>query len=137
LGVSRVNRTLTRDIGCRGDRIEVLVEVHAAAVTPGELAWDSTWQTADGADRTPIVPSHEFWGVIAQVGGDVSSLTPGTQVYGLIDFNHDVAHLVAPVRLDLEQQPPVLAQHSYLLPALSERESNGSLDLVRVQRRAP
>ena len=70
---------------------EVLVEVHAAAVTPGELAWDETWQSADGADRTPIVPSHEFSGVIAQVGGDVSSLTPGTQVYGLIDFNHDGA----------------------------------------------
>ena len=46
---------------------EVLVEVHAAAVTPGELAWDETWQSADGADRTPIVPSHEFSGVIAQV----------------------------------------------------------------------
>jgi NADPH:quinone reductase-like Zn-dependent oxidoreductase len=70
---------------------EVLVEVHAAAVTPGELAWDETWQSADGADRTPIVPSHEFSGVIAQVGEDVSSLTPGTQVYGLIDFNHDGA----------------------------------------------
>ena len=69
---------------------EVLVEVHAAAVTPGELAWDSTWQSADGTDRTPIIPSHEFSGVIAQVG-DVSSLTPGTQVYGLIDFNHDGA----------------------------------------------
>jgi NADPH:quinone reductase-like Zn-dependent oxidoreductase len=70
---------------------EVLVEVHAAAVTPGELAWDETWQSADGADRTPIVPSHEFSGVIAQVGGDVSSLTPGIEVFGLIDFNHDGA----------------------------------------------
>ena len=70
---------------------EVLVEVHAAAVTTGELAWDTTWQSADGSDRTPVVPSHEFSGVIAQVGGDVSSLTPGTQVYGLIDFNHDGA----------------------------------------------
>jgi threonine dehydrogenase-like Zn-dependent dehydrogenase len=70
---------------------EVLVEVHAAAITPGELGWDETWQSADGADRTPIVPSHEFSGVIAEVGGDVSSLTPGTQVYGLIDFNHDGA----------------------------------------------
>src|SRR6478735_7783937 len=48
---------------------EVLVEVHAAAVTPGELDWDETWQSADGADRTPVVPSHEFSGVIAQVGG--------------------------------------------------------------------
>jgi NADPH:quinone reductase-like Zn-dependent oxidoreductase len=70
---------------------EVLVEVHAAAVTPGELAWDETWQSAEGADRTPVIPSHEFSGVIAQVGEDVSSLTPGSQVYGLIDFNHDGA----------------------------------------------
>jgi len=70
---------------------EVLVEVNAAAVTPGELAWDETWQSADGADRMPIIPSHEFSGVIAQVGGGVRSLTPGTQVYGLIDFNHDGA----------------------------------------------
>src|SRR2546429_3618113 len=70
---------------------EVLVEVNAAAVIPGELAWDETWQSADGADRTPVIPSHEFSGVIAQVGGDVRSLTPGTQVYGLIDFNHDGA----------------------------------------------
>jgi NADPH:quinone reductase-like Zn-dependent oxidoreductase len=70
---------------------EVLVEVRAAAVTPGELAWEETWQSADGADRTPIVPSHEFSGVIAQVGGDVSSLMPGAEVFGLIDFNHDGA----------------------------------------------
>jgi NADPH:quinone reductase-like Zn-dependent oxidoreductase len=70
---------------------EVLVEVHAAAVTPGELSWEETWQSADGANRTPVIPSHEFSGVIARIGGDVSSLTPGTQVYGLIDFNHDGA----------------------------------------------
>jgi NADPH:quinone reductase-like Zn-dependent oxidoreductase len=70
---------------------EVLVEVHAAAVTPGELSWDETWQSADGANRTPVIPSHEFSGVIARLGEDVSSLTPGTQVYGLIDFNHDGA----------------------------------------------
>ena len=75
------------EVGAR----DVLVEVHAAAVTSGELAWDATWQSADGADRTPIVPSHEFSGVIAEVGGEVSALTPGTQVYGLIDFNHDGA----------------------------------------------
>jgi NADPH:quinone reductase-like Zn-dependent oxidoreductase len=75
------------EVGAR----EVLVEVHAAAVTPDELTWDETWQSADGADRTPIIPSHEFSGVIVQVGGDVSSLTPGTQVYGLIDFHHDGA----------------------------------------------
>src|SRR3989442_13052370 len=70
---------------------EVLVEVNAAAGTPGELAWDETWQSADGADRTPIIPSNEFSGVIAQVGRDVRALTHGTPVYGLIDFNHEGA----------------------------------------------
>lgn len=70
---------------------EVLVEVHAAAVTPGELAWEPTWQSADGADRTPIIPSHEFSGVVAQAGADVNAVTPGTEVYGLIDFYHDGA----------------------------------------------
>lgn len=29
---------------------EVLVEVHAAAVTPGELVWDETWVSVDGAE---------------------------------------------------------------------------------------
>jgi len=37
---------------------EVLVEVHAAAVTPGELEWDPTWQSADGSDRTPTIPAQ-------------------------------------------------------------------------------
>jgi NADPH:quinone reductase-like Zn-dependent oxidoreductase len=70
---------------------EVLVEVYAAAVTPGELAWDATWQSAGGGDRTPTIPSHEFSGVVAQTGPGVGGLVPGDQVYGLIDFHHDGA----------------------------------------------
>lgn len=70
---------------------EVLVEVHAAAVTPGELAWEGTWQSADGTDRTPTIPSHEFSGVVAEAGSGVKGLAAGDQVYGLIDFNHDGA----------------------------------------------
>lgn len=70
---------------------EVLVEVHAAAVTPGELAWDSSWVSETGADRTPMIPSHEFSGVIATVSDGVDHVGPGTEVYGLIDFHHDGA----------------------------------------------
>lgn len=70
---------------------EVLVEVHAAAVTPGELAWDATWQWADGSDRTPTIPSHECSGVVAETAPDVRGLAPGDQVFGLIDFHHDGA----------------------------------------------
>lgn len=70
---------------------EVLVEVHAAAVTPGELGWVETWQSADGRDRTPTIPSHEFSGVVARTGPGVDGLAPGDEVYGLIDFDHDGA----------------------------------------------
>ncbi|MCV7020708.1 NADP-dependent oxidoreductase [Mycolicibacterium aichiense] len=60
---------------------EVLVEVHAAAITFDELTWDETWQR-NGADRTPTIPSHEVSGVVV-----------GTtdEVYGLIPFDRDGA----------------------------------------------
>ena len=45
---------------------EVLVAVHAAAITFDELTWPETW-TRDGRDRTPIVLSHEVSGVVAEV----------------------------------------------------------------------
>jgi NADPH:quinone reductase-like Zn-dependent oxidoreductase len=47
---------------------EVLVEVHAAAITRDELEWP--------ADRLPAVPSHELSGVVADTGEDVFALTP-------------------------------------------------------------
>jgi NADPH:quinone reductase-like Zn-dependent oxidoreductase len=38
---------------------EVLVRVHAAAVTPTELEWVPTWTTRTGEPRPfPIVPGH-------------------------------------------------------------------------------
>ena len=43
----------------------MLVKVHAAAITFNELLWDETW-SRDGQDRTPIIPSHEWSGVVAE-----------------------------------------------------------------------
>jgi len=60
---------------------EVLVEVHAAAITFDELTWDETW-LRDGVDRTPVIPSHEVSGVVADTGDEV---------YGLIPFDRDGA----------------------------------------------
>ena len=37
-----------------------LIAVHAAAITFAELTWDLEWTTRDGADRTPVIPSHEM-----------------------------------------------------------------------------
>jgi NADPH:quinone reductase-like Zn-dependent oxidoreductase len=69
---------------------EVLVAVHAAAITFDELTWPETWEH-DGADRTPIIPSHEVSGVVEAVGEGVTDVAVGAQVYALIDFDRDGA----------------------------------------------
>jgi len=70
---------------------EVLVAVHAAAITFAELTWDLSWTTRDGVDRTPVIPSHEMSGTVAALGEGVTSLAAGDEVIGLIDFDRDGA----------------------------------------------
>lgn len=69
---------------------EVLVEVHGAAITFDELTWDETW-TRDGIERTPTIPSHEFSGVVAELGHGTVGVTPGEEVYGMVPFDRDGA----------------------------------------------
>lgn len=85
---------------------EVLVRVHAAAITYDELLWDESW-TRDGKDRTPIIPSHEVSGIVATVGGDVTDLRVGQEVFGLIEFDRDgaAAEYVAVRAADLAVKP--------------------------------
>lgn len=68
---------------------EVQVAVHAAAITFAELGWDASWEDAAGADRTPVVPSHEISGIVSAVGDGVESVAIGDEVYALVDFNRD------------------------------------------------
>src|SRR5689334_24720991 len=71
---------------------EVLVHVHAAAVTPTELLWVPTWKTRTGADRPfPIIPGHEFSGVVTALGAGVTEWTEGGAVYRLNDWFTDGA----------------------------------------------
>ncbi|MEV8516374.1 NADP-dependent oxidoreductase [Dactylosporangium sp. NPDC051484] len=70
---------------------EVLVAVHAAAITFAELGWDLSWTTRDGHDRTPVIPSHEVSGTVVAPGAGVTELDSGDEVYGLIDFDRDGA----------------------------------------------
>jgi len=70
---------------------EALVAVRAAGITFAELTWDLSWSTRDGTDRTPVIPSHEVSGVVAELGDRVTDLTVGDEVYGLIDFDRDGA----------------------------------------------
>ena len=69
---------------------ELLIAVHAAAITFDELTWPETW-SSDGVDRTPIVPSHEFSGVVAEVGSGVTDVSVGDEVYGLVPFDRNGA----------------------------------------------
>jgi NADPH:quinone reductase-like Zn-dependent oxidoreductase len=47
---------------------EVLVRVHAAAITRDELTWST--------DRLPAIPSYELSGVVESTGDEVMALTP-------------------------------------------------------------
>jgi NADPH:quinone reductase-like Zn-dependent oxidoreductase len=68
---------------------DVIVRVHAAGFTPGELAWAGTWVDRAGRDRTPSVPGHEVSGVVTELGYGTTGLTVGQRVFGLADWTRD------------------------------------------------
>jgi len=71
---------------------EVLVRVHAAAVTPTELGWLPTWTTRTGEPRPfPIIPGHEFSGEVRALGPGVVGLAVGDAVFGMNDWFGDGA----------------------------------------------
>jgi NADPH:quinone reductase-like Zn-dependent oxidoreductase len=65
---------------------DVVVRVHAAGFTPGELDWPHTWIDRSGHDRTPSVPGHELSGVVVELGYGTTLLTVGQRVFGLADW---------------------------------------------------
>ena len=77
---------------------EVLVEVHATAVTAGELSWPESW---------PAIPCHDLSGVVAETGGGVAGWRPGDEVYGLVAFDRPgaAAEYVATAAADLAAKP--------------------------------
>ncbi|CQD14866.1 NADPH:quinone reductase [Mycolicibacterium conceptionense] len=76
---------------------DVIVRVHAAAFTPGELDWPATWTDRAGRDRTPTVPGHEVSGTVVELGYGTTGLTIGQRVFGLTDWarNGTLAEYVA------------------------------------------
>jgi NADPH:quinone reductase-like Zn-dependent oxidoreductase len=70
---------------------EVLIRVHAAAVTPTEPLWEPTWKMSNGEPRPqPVILGHEFSGVVADVGPGLD-VAVGDEVYGLNDWYRDGA----------------------------------------------
>ena len=68
---------------------DVVVQVHAAGFTPGELDWPTTWTDRAGRDRTPSIPGHELSGVVAELGYGTTGLTVGQRVCGMVDWARD------------------------------------------------
>jgi NADPH:quinone reductase-like Zn-dependent oxidoreductase len=68
---------------------DVIVRVHAAGFTRGELDWPGTWTDRSGHDRAPSVPGHELSGVVTELGYGTTGLSVGQRVFGLADWTRD------------------------------------------------
>ncbi|WP_432941587.1 NADP-dependent oxidoreductase [Kribbella sp. CA-253562] len=68
---------------------DVVVQVHAAGFTRGELEWPATWTDRAGRDRTPSVPGHELSGVVVGLGYGTTGLSIGQRVFGFADWARD------------------------------------------------
>lgn len=68
---------------------DVIVKVHAAAITGDELSWPSTWVDRSGRDRTPSIPGHELAGIVTTLGYGTTGLSIGQRVFGLTDWYRD------------------------------------------------
>ena len=68
---------------------DVVVQVHASAITGDELSWPSTWVDRVGRDRTPSIPGHELAGVVTALGYGTTGLSVGQRVFGLTDWYRD------------------------------------------------
>ena len=95
---------------------EVLVEVHAAAITRDELTWP--------ADRLPAIPSYELSGTVVAFGDGVSGFEPGQDVYAMTGFDRDgvAAEYAAVPWRELSFKPKTLTHveaAAIPLPALS------------------
>jgi NADPH:quinone reductase-like Zn-dependent oxidoreductase len=91
-----------RDAGLAGLRLteqprphaadnDVVVQVHAAGFTRGELDWPGTWVDRAGHDRAPSIPGHELSGVVVERGYGTTGLTIGQRVFGLSDWTRNGA----------------------------------------------
>lgn len=89
---------------------DVVVRVHAAAFTRGELDWPGTWTDRAGRDRTPTIPGHEVSGVVAELGFGTTGLTVGQRVFGLTDWtrNGTLAEYVAVEARNLAPLPATI-----------------------------
>jgi NADPH:quinone reductase-like Zn-dependent oxidoreductase len=117
---------------------EVLVGVHAAAVTPTELEWVPTWTTPVGAPRPfPIIPGHEFSGEVRAVGAGVTDFAIGDAVFGMNDWYIDGAQAEYCVAraVDLAPKPQAIdSVHAAVTPISALTAWQGLIERARLAR---
>ncbi len=88
---------------------DVLVKVHACGFTASELYWPLYTDRA-GRDRTPLIPGHEFSGIVVGLGYGTAGVAVGDEVYGLIDGYRDgaAAELIAIEARDVAPAPTTI-----------------------------
>jgi NADPH:quinone reductase-like Zn-dependent oxidoreductase len=90
---------------------DVLVRVHACAITRDELTWGTTYTDHEGRERLPTIPGHEISGVVEALAGGVTEPAVGAAVYGLTDFRRDggAAEYMLVRAADLAAKPATLS----------------------------
>ncbi|WP_031184916.1 NADP-dependent oxidoreductase [Streptomyces sp. NRRL F-5635] len=95
---------------------DVVVRVHAAGFTRGELDWPATWTDRAGRDRTPSVPGHELSGVVEELGYGTTGLTVGQRVFGLADWTRN-GSLAEYTAVEARNLPPLPADVDHTVAA--------------------
>jgi NADPH:quinone reductase-like Zn-dependent oxidoreductase len=95
---------------------EVVVQVHAAGFTSGELTWPSTWTDRLGRDRRPSIPGQELAGVVTALGYGTRGLSVGQRVFGLTD-SYRAGGLAEYVAIETRHLAPLPADVDYTVAA--------------------
>jgi len=114
---------------------DVLIKVHAAGITPTEFTWNSTFTTADRKPRVPAIPAFEVSGTVEKMASDAPELSPGDEVYGLLNFWRDgaAAEYVAVRASDMAPKPESLDfVHSAAIPLSGLTAWQGLFDYAKL-----
>lgn len=95
---------------------DVIVQVHAAGFTPGELDWPGTWADRSGRSRGPSIPGHEVSGIVVELGYGTTGLTVGQRVFGITDWTRNGA-LAQYVAVEARNLAPLSADVDHTVAA--------------------
>ncbi|CAK7229247.1 hypothetical protein SEUCBS140593_007180 [Sporothrix eucalyptigena] len=84
---------------------EHLIQVHAVALTNGELAWP------EPASQTTPIPGYEVSGTVVEAPNKTSPFQPGTEVYAMTDFNRqgNACEYAVVLTSELREKPEALS----------------------------